>query len=397
MLGNFDLCADGKSVLCYLGNSAKAITLLQYLILNRGNVIPSRKLIDLFWEGEDISNPENALRTMISRIRSNLSKADPAFSECILFESGGYMWTYLSNCEIDVPKFEGLCEQVNEAKRLDPATRGLYMQILKIYKGDFCPPITNGWLVSRSMYLHNLYLQTISNFLKYLEEKKEYRTVVNICQIALNIDQLDENINLKFMGALKYRNQKHSALAHYRHLTDLYYQTLGISPSGNIKNFYKELIRDNLASETDIITIQRELSSTSPADGAFVCDYSMFKEFYQLHTRNHKRNGQTILLAVISIKNTGSAPFEPLTLDKIARDLLIIIQSSLRKGDAISRYSPTQFAILLPIVAGVNGYEILNRIVRHPFYSQLSSAPVQLRMQVIDIGSEDAEDHKETR
>jgi len=399
MLGHFDLCVDGQSVLGYLGNSSKAITLLQYLILNRESVIPCHKLIDLFWEGDEIANPENALRTMISRLRSSLAKVEPALSDCLLSEAGGYMWRCVSDCEIDVSKFEGLCEQVGQARRLDPETRELYMQILKIYAGDICPPVTNGWLMSKSISLHSLYLRTILTFLSYLEENQEYRAVIQICQAALNVDQFDENINLKLLGALKETNQKHAALIHYRHLTDLHYQSLGISPPKILVNFYKELIKDNLASKTDINAIRQELNSVSPTDGAFVCDYSIFKEIYQLHVRNHKRSGQTMLLAVISMNNTGGMPVEYLELDKLARDLLIIIQSSLRKGDMISRYGPTQFMVLLPIKNGVNGYEILNRIVRHSFYGQLSNPTVQLRMQVMDIGraADEGEAHKEAQ
>jgi len=397
MLGHFDLCVDGRSVLGYLGNSSKTITLLQYLILNRDSVIPCHKLIELFWEGDEIANPENALRTMISRLRSSLAKVDPDLSECLLSENGGYMWRCTSGCEIDVFKFEALCGQVSKAGRLEPETRELYMRILKIYAGDICPSKTNGWLMAKSIYLHSLYLRTILTFLCCLEENKEYEAVIQICQTALNIDQFDENINLKLMGALKETDQKHAAFIHYRNLTDLHYQALGISPPKNIINFYKELIKDNLASKTDISAIQQELNAAFPMDGAFVCDYSIFKEIYQLHVRNQKRSILTMLLAVISINNTGDTPFEPLALDNIARDLLIIIRSSLRKGDMVSRYGPTQFAVMLPITAGVNGYEILSRIVRHSFYGQITSPSVQLRMQVVDIGSAAAGDHNEAQ
>jgi GGDEF domain-containing protein len=59
------------------------------------------------------------------------------------------------------------------------------------------------------------------------------------------------------------------------------------------------------------------------------------------------------------------------------RELLRILQSSLRKGDTIARYSATQYAILLPMMSYSDGNIVLNRIKRL-FYQAFSDNSVTL-------------------
>ncbi|MDL2233801.1 winged helix-turn-helix domain-containing protein [Ruminococcaceae bacterium OttesenSCG-928-L11] len=384
MLGKFDIIADGQSILSYIGNSSKSLMLLKYLILNSGKPVTVSTLVDVFWsEAEKSTNPENALKTMVSRIRSSLLKASPVFKNCIISEKKSYMWNPDIPCNVDVATFEDLCDQVEAQEELTDEVREQYISILNIYSGDlsYNTAEEEEWVVSRSMYLHHRYLQNVYRFIDLLEESGDNEMIIQVCRIALDIDTFDEKLNLELMQALKDSGQNNAALMQYRHVTSAYYKYLGIEPSEAILSFYKSLIKADLSAETDIQTILSDLVKKEDIDnGAFICDYSIFRDIYQLQLRNLERQENKMFLALLTVESTVEDRIEPLILDAIMRRLMEILKECLRKGDTISRYSSSQYAILLPMMTYSNGYIVINR-VKKMFYKTYTDNTTRLIFQ----------------
>ena len=226
MLGRFDILVEGNSALSYLNNSSKSILLLKYFLLNRNKPIAVADLIGIFWSEPDKStNPESALKTMISRIRSSLAKASPLLKNCILSEKKSYMWNPDVDCTIDAFLFEELYKELQEESGFDEDIRGKYIQVLNLYGGDLAySSVDEDWIVSRSMYLHHLYLRTVYRFIELLKTEHDYEMIIHVCRIALDIDTFDETLNLELMNALKQGGQNSAALMQYRHITSAYYK-----------------------------------------------------------------------------------------------------------------------------------------------------------------------------
>lgn len=388
MLGRFDILVEGDSALVYLNNSSKSILLLKYFLLNQNKPIAVTDLIANFWAEPDKStNPESALKTMISRIRSSLAKASPQLKNCILSEKKSYMWNPAIACTVDAFQFEALYRELQEEIDFNEDVRGKYIQVLNLYGGDLAySSIDEDWIVSRSMYLHHLYLRTVYRFIEMLKAEEDYEMVIHVCRIALDIDTFDETLNLELMSALKQGGQNSAALMQYRHITSAYYKYLGIEPSDKILGFYRSLIKSDLAHEADINSIRQDLTAPEEkADegygGAFVCDYSIFKDIYQLQMRNLERQKNKMFLTLASVIQTMDDPLPPLVLDGVMRGLLDVLKRCLRKGDTIARYSPSQYAILLPMVNYASGQIVINRI-KKLFYKKYTDSNVTLSFQI---------------
>jgi DNA-binding SARP family transcriptional activator len=380
MLGKFDIIVEGRSALSQISNSHKSILLLKYLILNRGKSIPISTLIDIFWaEAEKSVNPENALKTMVSRIRASLAKVSPDLKNCIQSENRAYMWNTEIPCDVDVFRFEEMCESVKGSDNLGENIREIYTHIIDIYGGDLSyASMEEDWIVSRSLYLHHLYLQTVYRFIDLLKTEQDSEMVIHVCRIALDIDAFDERLNLELMTVLKDSGQSNAALTQYKYVTSAYYKYLGIEPTEGIQNFYKNLIRSNLSSESDIQSIRTELLNSDNGDmGAFICEYSIFKDIYQLQLRNIERQESKMFLALLSVESTVEEYFDPLIQDTIMRRLLTILKDCLRRGDTIARFSSSQYAILLPMMYYSNGYIVINRIKKQ-FYKIYPDNSVKL-------------------
>jgi DNA-binding SARP family transcriptional activator len=375
MLGHFDIFVEGSSALSGLAGSSKSMLVLKFLLLSRGKSIPVSDLLGMFWsEPEKSANPESALKTMISRIRFALAAASPLLKNCILSENKAYMWNPEIDCEIDVFLFEQLSKELEENETLTPAVRGDYMRAISLYGGDLSSAAMDAdWIVSRSMYLHHLYLRLCYRFIALLKEADDYGAVIHVCRIALDVDAFDETLNLEMMNALAESGQNASALVQYRHVSDAYQKYLGTGPSERIQDFYKNLLKAALKQEADLQSIRQELKKECGADsGAFICDYSIFRDIYELLCRNLERQDDKMFLALVTVSPTLAEEFEPLVLDGVMRDLLGILRSHLRRGDVVARYSAHQYAALLPMAGNANGSIVFDRIEK-AFYQRHSS------------------------
>ena len=69
MMDHFLIFIDEKKTDHLAAKSKKGAALVQYLILNAGEPVPNQKLLNALWDEEKSTNPENALKTLVSRLR----------------------------------------------------------------------------------------------------------------------------------------------------------------------------------------------------------------------------------------------------------------------------------------------------------------------------------------
>ena len=131
----------------------------------------------------------------------------------------------------------------------------------------------------------------------------------------------------------------------------------------------------------DIDAIRNELVENCEIKGAFVCEYAVFKEIYNLQLRSAERSNATVFLALIMVNAVDGQPIEPLRLDDIMKNLQDVLKNTLRKGDAITHYSASQYAMLLPMKSYDNGQMVMERIKR-AFYSRYVNSSVVLNYRI---------------
>ena len=136
MLGGFHVFADGVVSDEKICKTKKGSMLLQYLILQRGKSVPCIELYEALWPNDESSNPENALKTLVSRTRSLLSTISKELPACIATNRGSYRFNAIANCEVDIYEFETLCDELVMADTLNAETRAKFTRLLSLYTGD---------------------------------------------------------------------------------------------------------------------------------------------------------------------------------------------------------------------------------------------------------------------
>lgn len=136
VLGKFTLRYGETVISDEDDRSRKVWAVLAYLIYHREKIISQQELVDLCW-GEDTrsSDPHNALKSVIHRIRATLDKLQEGLGRTLLRRKAGcYIWNTDVPLEVDAEVFDTLCSRgaaLEGDERLDA-----YQQALALYSND---------------------------------------------------------------------------------------------------------------------------------------------------------------------------------------------------------------------------------------------------------------------
>ena len=351
LFGGFSVFVNNECMDQSINKSKKGMLLLQYLILKHESAVPNYRLIEVLWPNEESSNPENALKTLISRYRAILNQIYPNLGTCIAASRGGYQFRLLDGMSVDLFEFEECMRKLDGVKQLNEESRRLFKRVLAIYAGDLLPGNEqDDWAVSVSVNLHGRYIKAVYTYLNLLKVRDEYEEIIQTCRFALESDPFDERLHLDLMQALVKTTRNNEALMQYKHVTNMHFRYLGVKPPEGIQEFYKQIIQAGDTLDLNIDAIRDELREFGDVHGAFECEYAVFREIYNLQMRNLERLGSSMYIAMIMITSMDGTPMDPLKLDDIMKGLGEVLKAHLRKGDTITHFSPSQYALLLPTI-----------------------------------------------
>ena len=385
LLGGFSLEMNGATLTDDINRSLKLWSVLAYLVLHRNRPVPQSEFIELFWPEDNSSNPVNALKTLLYRIRAMLEPLFGPEIQPILAQRGAYSWNPAVTCELDADRFEALCFQASNEDLPDAARIELYRQAVALYQGDLLPKLNHQmWLIPLSVHYHTLYLEAVKALAALLDRAELFDEMQLVCQRASSLDNLDEGLHTLIVRSLLRQGKDAAALDHYGKATDLLYRNLGVRPSEELRAFYTEIMATEKTLETDLGAIMADLKETAARPGAFVCEYGFFREAYRLEVRRAVRSGACVHLCLITVSlPDGSVP--PLkVLSSTMEQLQDVLVRSLRRGDVVSKFSGAQFVVMLPAANFEDSNMVMDRVV-NAFYQQHRRNFLKLTVRVREL------------
>ena len=119
LMKNFAIYIDEIKVDQLVEKSRKGVALMEILILSRGQSVSNFRLMSALWSEEKSSNPENALKTLVSRMRALLNQLMPDLGGCIVAERGSYSWKCLPGMTVDVYEIEEILSALESGRKTD--------------------------------------------------------------------------------------------------------------------------------------------------------------------------------------------------------------------------------------------------------------------------------------
>lgn len=386
-LGQYKIVLDDKYVLNYEDiGSQKNAKLLAYLLKNYRTKQSGQEIQDIMFSDNSSSNPGNALKALVYRLRVILKKY---FGDIDIIASGNS--TYYLNPEIevslDIDVFDRLisqggCQEDEETKIK------YYKQAIDLYQGTFLPMLSEEqWVIITGTYLESSYMNTIVYLLERYLSSQNYDLVEQLSKQALNYDSLNENLHYYLIKSLINQNKVSLAKQHYLSTEKFLYDELGTNPSEALQSLYEEIISGQRSKEATMNDLQNNLIESS-IQGAFLCSYETFRKIYQLEVRKAIRRGFSEYIVLLTIEpkehiKTNSELMDAV-IESTSRLLDNTISTTLRVGDTYTKYSNQQFLMLLPDCTDVNARKVVDRITNN-FYKRDKYQRVVINSKIDEI------------
>lgn len=349
MLGKFFMVYGDKTISFRRSTSTKALKLLQILLHNSGERggIPRNQLLEDLFGREEVSDAANNLRVTVHRLKKILSDTELPEYDYILIENGIYKWDSPMETWVDVNEFTRYVK-AGEAQTDKDRSIEYLKKACFLYRGEFLPALSGeDWVIMCSVAYKEQYSYALEQVCEDLKRKKEYEEMLELSSLACEIYPFDEWQAVK-IEALMGLNRYKEAIQFYDETSKFFFEELGITPSERLLDLFSEMSSKMTGNFQAAGDIQERLKEQKDDMGAFFCSLPSFRDGYRLIQRIIERNGQSVFLMILTLTDGKGHPVENAAKrDLFSEELYQAIKKSLRRGDSFTKYSTTQFLILL--------------------------------------------------
>ncbi|MBR5534857.1 MAG: winged helix-turn-helix domain-containing protein [Ruminiclostridium sp.] len=369
--------------------SRKMWLLLAYLIYHRDRPIPATELYELLWgEEEAKDDPQNALRVLLHRLRTQLDQLDASAGHTLVTRSkAGYRWNPDIPVVLDVEVFDQLCQEGSNTKILGQKT-ALNRQALALYKTGFLHKLSNEpWVRTLEVIYHDRYLDVVRSQLQLLTEAQFLEETIEVARTALTHEPFSESLWYTLVSNLLALGRRREAIDAYEQARETFVSNLGTMPAEELRKLYYAAIQDTHSHIVPIDDLYDEMRNRDPGKGALLCDYDFFVTIVHSTARTISRSGVTAHLVLLTVGGKLGRALSKRSAEHVMKSLLEEARGNLRRGDAITLCSTCQYAILLQMANYENSCMVCERIIS-AFHRKYPHSPAEIRYTVKGIESE---------
>jgi DNA-binding SARP family transcriptional activator len=237
LLGPLEVAGNAATEL----RGPKQRTLLAYLLLHAGEIVPTTKLVDAVWDGEPPPTAPAIVHAYVRKLRDALVDG-PA---TLLTRAPGYL-LQLEDDELDVRLFERLAREGEELLRRGDAEAASAQlgEALALWRGEVLPDLPHeGFIAAERTRLDELRLEAISQRIDAdLVIGSTTGTLVAELESLVREHPFRERTRRQLMLALYRSGRQADALAHYRDTRELFSNELGLEPSKDLQELERAIL-----------------------------------------------------------------------------------------------------------------------------------------------------------
>ena len=356
--------------------SIKMLHLLAYLIYHHGEMIERSHLLAMLY-GEDYDETAcNNLRAIIFRLRKILGKLGLPEGNYILSSKGTYGWNEeLCPPKIDAVIFEKKAVQALAAGNGDTRekTEALTEAILS-YKGSFLPIFENEtWVIHEDLKYRKLLEECMDGLYQLLDERGRQDEIIPVCDSLLSINP-DEKWYLFQIRAFLSMKESDMAYHVYEEAIKVLVDRMGRQLSEEFGNIFRSVNKTPEKSLESIDDIRKMLDDKEVPCKTYYCSFPSFIDAYRMSGRLMQRSRSLSFLILCTLTTSDGRVIENKNkLEKMSDQLKEAIMDSARGSDMMTRYSMSQFLVLLNGISREECPAVTARIDRR--FRQESTSP----------------------
>ena len=362
MLGQEEIIYGDTPILSGKNKITKSLELLFLLLHSEEDGIPRRRLIDALYGVDEVADVGNSLRVTSHRLRKLILGAGLPDEDFIAIKEGIYRWNGAVELDVDVKRFreliEGAAEETDEAGRAERLKEACQM-----YRGEFLPRLSGQvWVLLAAASYKKMYCASLKWLIGWLKKRREYDEILRLVETACRLYPFEEWQTVKIDCYIA-QNRYKEAMEEYENTARMLADELGAAPSERMMEQFREMSSHISSRPGAIQEIKNGLKEDILERGAFYCTPPSFRDVYRMVRRNMERSGHSVYLLVCSLTDSqGQIMEQGEKLDRLAAALSEAIQDSLRRGDAYTRYSASQYLVMLGGISRENCQIVINRI-----------------------------------
>lgn len=384
MLGDFSVSYNENTLISENSRNNNVIHLFQYLLVRHSQAIRQDELIfNLLGDSDEYDDPVHTLKNIVYRLRKFLAASGLPGREYIYFQKGAYGLCSDIEYELDIERFESAAKNAGSDALNEDGRLEFCMEAISVYSGDFLPRSSNmQWVLPRAVRYQELFLNCVKTAYNILRKRQNLTPMIDVFEKALSLYPYEEQLHLLYISCLYSLNKVKEAVSHYEFAAAVLFDELGISPSAEMQALYNQIAETLHLTESSIEDIRTDMNEDSVERGAYYCNYQVFTNTYRVIVRHAERSGQSAFLMLMSLDNTGFAANTVGKMKNVSDALHNAIKTSLRRGDLYTRFSPTQFIVMLMDINLENCRIVSNRITEN-FKKQIKDKTVRLSSQAL--------------
>lgn len=381
MLGTFEVAYNGTLIVDENTRRSKPIQLLQYLLTNRQQWVQQDELVQILLSGED-SSPINTLKNIVYRLRKILLAGGIA-QECVKYSRGSYGLFFEGNMEIDTELFDEYNKKSQDIYEEKEQRLTYCLAALSLYRGSFLErSSTKPWSTWIAVRYQEKYIDCVKRAVTLAESKDQQRAVLEHLQKAVTLYPYEEDLYVPYIEALYGLNLVDEAHQEYDKIETRLMNEFGVGPTERMRELRKQ-ITGGIQNVVENVADVRSQISEGHNEQPFFSSLETFSRIYQFMVRHMERSKSTAFLMLCTLtEKDGSPPKSGDRISKIAAVFHDAVKDSLRKGDAYTRYSPSQFLLML-MQLDEKSCEIVAERLRVNFYKNPGMDKVRLTCRSI--------------
>lgn len=365
MFGEFSITVNGHTMTGFSGRTKRVWLLIQYLIARRSSPAGLERLLKDIWNGRTCGDPENALKNLVYRARTILRDLSGSQHQFIVFLNGTYAWNSRCYCQVDSEQFLKCIKKASDESAPEEKRIAWYRKAMLLYSGGFLPKSAYAaWAAVMGARYEEAYLKGISGLCGLLDGQQRYEEILPVCREALLRFPYEESIHIILLRTYARMGNREWAFDYYTRVIKTFYLEFGVDLGAALRPYIACLSEESSRTESDLDRIRNDLREKSETEGAFFCDYDMFKCLYNSQVRTVPRTGISVFLVLFTICSTVGGSPEAETLKVSSEKLRRTILASLRKGDAVAPASSSQFIVMLQTVTAEAAQAVVKRVMR---------------------------------
>lgn len=372
MLGEFSIQWGSRRIEWQSDRARRPWALLEYLLANRQTAVSPDRLYDALWEDGETENPSNALKNLVYRVRGILEPLSGGRCELIIFRNGRYSWNNSVPCVVDAEEFEKAFHLARKPGTSDSQRIMLYRRAVELYRGEFLASANSvDWVIRMAARYQSMYAACVTDLAALLLSRQECQESILLCVKAVEIDPFQESVQEMLIRSYLMAGERARALDHYHYISGAIVEKLGVSLTDGFRLRIDSLLQQYGPAEDNIDDLAGELAEREDK-AAYYCSYGVFREICRLETRLSERRDRVVFLSLLTFRAEGKNPDSPLVQDAMT-DLLEVLLHSLRRGDAVTRITASQFLLMLIVPDAAAARVAVGRIMerfaglrRHP-------------------------------